>query len=52
MSGRDQRRQRALNLPVLDAEMWEAPERLSHRDCLEEIAGDVCGLESDQEDDQ
>ena len=52
MSRREQRRQRALNLPVLDAEMWEAPDHLSHRDCLEEIAGDLCGSERDREDDQ
>ena len=52
MSGRDQRRYRALNLPVLDAEMWEAPERLSHRDCLEEIAGDLRSPDRDREDDQ
>jgi len=32
-------------LPLLDAEMWEAPARLSLEDCLDEIAAELGGPE-------
>lgn len=35
-------------LPLLDAEMWEAPARLSLEACLEEIAADFGGPEREE----
>lgn len=39
-------------LPLLDAEMWEAPARLSLEDCLDEIAGELGGPERREREDE
>ena len=39
-------------LPLLDAEMWEAPARLSLEDCLDEIAGELGGPERNEREDE
>lgn len=39
-------------LPLLDAEMWEAPDRLSLEDCRDEIAAGFGGPERCEREDE
>ncbi|MFW2343559.1 hypothetical protein [Brevundimonas sp.] len=39
-------------LPLLDAEMWEAPSRLSMEDCLDEIAAGLGGADQREREDE
>ena len=39
-------------LPLLDAEMWEAPAHLTLEDCLDEIATEFGGPERRQREDE
>ncbi|WP_370234926.1 hypothetical protein [Brevundimonas sp.] len=39
-------------LPLLDAEMWEAPAHLTLEDCLDEIAAEFGGPEQRQGEDE
>jgi hypothetical protein len=48
---KDPERRSEHGIPLLDAEMWDAPARLSREDCLEEIATDLGGCDRPQEED-